>query len=126
MTQKEFENRVGRHVSTEEYVNANSVYLASGMEKDEFCEKYLGSDKDLLLSITDIYYAKEKAFDALGEKMESLTKIILDIAYDGENTSLRNDVRQILGQRAFVRFCLEKGYELDQQDRVFVLDHLSL
>ncbi len=125
MTQKEFEDRIGRQVLIEEYANANSIYMACSFEKDEFCEKYKRSDKDLLLNITENYYSKKNALDAFKIKLDALTKRTLAIAYDGENTTLRNEVREVLGQRAFVIFCLENGYELDQQDREYVLFNLK-
>lgn len=125
MTQKEFEDRIGRQVQFEEYVNANSIYMACNFEKDEFCEKFKKSDKDLLLDITENYYSKKNALDALKIKLDALTKRTLAIAYDGENTTLRNEVREALGQRAFVIFCLENGYDLDQQDREYVLFNLK-
>lgn len=125
MTQKEFEDRIGRQVLIEEYANANSIYMACSFEKDEFCEKYKRSDKDLLLNITENYYSKKNALDAFKIKLDALTKRTLVIAYDGENTTLRNEVREVLGQRAFVIFCLENGYELDQQDREYVLFNLK-
>ena len=125
MTQKEFEERIGRQVPFEEYANANSVYLASNMEKDEFCERFKRSDKDLLLDITENYYSKKTALDAFRKKLDALTKKILSFAYDGKDTTLRNEVREVLGPRDFVIFCLENGYELDQQDREYVLFNLK-
>lgn len=36
MLQKEFEDRIGRKVTTEEYVEANAVYMMAGeLDKDE-------------------------------------------------------------------------------------------
>ncbi len=48
MLQKEFEDRIGRKVTTEEYVEANAVYMMAGeLDKDEFCREWLkiGSSK---------------------------------------------------------------------------------
>jgi hypothetical protein len=126
MTQKEFEDRIGRKVQVEEYAKADSVYLASNMEKDEFCERFKKSDKKLVFDITDKYYACEKALDSQRKQLETLASTLLDVAYDNKNITLRNSVRKVFGQEAFVRFCLEHGYELDRQDREFVLDHLTL
>lgn len=40
MTQKEFEERIGREVSTEEYAYADSLYMNCDMDKDKFCNEY--------------------------------------------------------------------------------------
>lgn len=48
MLQKEFEDRIGRKVTTEEYVEANAMYMMAGeLNKDEFCREWLkiGSSK---------------------------------------------------------------------------------
>ena len=48
MLQKEFEYHIGRKVTTEEYVEANAVYMMAGeLDKDEFCREWLkiGSSK---------------------------------------------------------------------------------
>ena len=48
MLQKEFEDRIGRKVTTEEYVEANAVYMMVGeLDKDKFCREWLkiGSSK---------------------------------------------------------------------------------
>lgn len=48
MLQKEFEDRIGRKVTTEEYVEANAMYMMAGeLDKDEFCREWLkiGSSK---------------------------------------------------------------------------------
>ena len=43
MLQKEFEERIGRSVTQEEYVEANAMYMAAGdgMDKDTFCREWL-------------------------------------------------------------------------------------
>ena len=42
MLQKEFEDRIGRKVTTEEYVEGNAVYMMAGeLDKDEFCREWL-------------------------------------------------------------------------------------
>ena len=42
MLQKEFEERIGRSVTEQEYVEANAMYENAGnMEKDEFCREWM-------------------------------------------------------------------------------------
>lgn len=42
MTQKEFEERIGRAVERDEYVMADAAYMAcgDGVDKDHFCSMY--------------------------------------------------------------------------------------
>ena len=42
MLQKEFEERIGRSVTEQEYLEANAMYENAGdMDKDEFCREWL-------------------------------------------------------------------------------------
>ena len=51
MLQKEFEERIGRSVSEQEYVEANAVYEAAGdMDKDEFCREWVKIGTSRLVS----------------------------------------------------------------------------
>ena len=46
MTQKEFEERIGRKVETEEYDRANRMYMTTAVGKDEFCAEWERGLKD--------------------------------------------------------------------------------
>ena len=42
MLQKEFEERIGRSVTKQEYVEANAMYMSAGdIDKDTFCREWL-------------------------------------------------------------------------------------
>lgn len=46
MTQREFEDRIGRKVETEEYDRANRMYMTTAVGKDEFCAEWERGLKD--------------------------------------------------------------------------------
>lgn len=46
MTQREFEERTGRKVETEEYDRANRMYMTTAVGKDEFCAEWEKGLKD--------------------------------------------------------------------------------
>ncbi len=126
MTQKEFEDRIGRTTSTEEYAMADLIYLASDMDKDKFCNEYKKcSGSKLLQEITSKYYEKKHLYEDKENQCDHLTKELLVIAYREEDNKLRNRVRDIIGQACFVKFCLKYGYALDLQDGEFVLQRLN-
>lgn len=50
MLQNEFEERIGRSVTKDEYIEANAVYeLAGDMDKDTFCREWKNIGKNPLL-----------------------------------------------------------------------------
>lgn len=50
MLQKEFEDRIGRSVTEQEYVEANAMYMAAGdIDKDTFCREWLNIGSSVLV-----------------------------------------------------------------------------
>lgn len=67
MTKQEFENRTNVQVSSEEYGHIEAVYMASDLDKDEFCKMWCKMNK------SRVNKAKEEAKEA--KRIESLTLV---------------------------------------------------
>lgn len=67
MTKQEFENRTNVQVSLEEYGHIESVYMASDLDKDEFCKMWRKMNKSRVTK------AKEEAKEA--KRIESLALV---------------------------------------------------
>lgn len=67
MTKQEFENRTNVQVSLEEYGHIEAVYMASDLDKDEFCKMWREMNK------SRVNKAKEEAKEA--KRIESLTLV---------------------------------------------------
>ena len=65
MTKQEFENRTNVQVSFDEYKHIEAVYLASDLDKDEFCKMWCRMNK------SRVNKAKEEAKEA--KRIESLS-----------------------------------------------------
>lgn len=65
MNKKEFENRTNVQVSFDEYGHIEAVYMASDLDKDEFCKMWRKMNK------SRVSKAKEEAKEA--KRIESLT-----------------------------------------------------
>lgn len=63
MTQQEFQKRVGMSVSADEFAAINTVYMASDVDKDEFCMYWKK------MNLTRIQLAKREAREA-NERMK--------------------------------------------------------
>ena len=82
MLQKEFEDRIGRSVSEQEYLDANYMYENAGdMDKDEFCREWLKIGNSRLVK-------------CLAEKIYQLNK------YLQEKDKRQNELREIISNDA--------------------------
>ena len=65
MLQKEFEDRIGRSVSEQEYLDANYMYENAGdMDKDEFCREWLKiGNSRLVKCLAEKTYQQHKALE---------------------------------------------------------------
>lgn len=127
MTQKEFEDRIGRKATQDEYVMADAAYLAAGdnLDKDAFCKLY--KDEDGLHDLVDI----------LADRVRELQGRLADCRQDARNAcvklldvsenirtgiasaaSLDTFIRRQLGDKEYLRAKLaDKGLTLTDEDR---------
>lgn len=148
MLQKEFEERIGRSVTQEEYVEANAMYMAAGggMDKDVFCREWkkIGGSplvkglfetayKLNIALIEDRLRLKEtkelvsEAADAMLEIADGLLgggtaeHQTADAAGLTSREKIVATARWLIGQRGVTRRKIEKGYRLDDKDREIII-----
>lgn len=127
MTQKEFEDRIGRKVTTEEYAYADALYMNAGdIEKDDFCREYK--------TIKDCRTVKEVLEGACFNKAraQKLHKDLLDLAEFliaqhalTDNEELRKKAISILGEADYIRRKIALGFPFDQTDYAIVQNILQ-
>ena len=118
MTKQEFEERIGRTVTDEEYAQADAACLAAGdMDNDTFCELYKSEEglHHLVGVLADRVRTMEANVDALRKRMKDIGHKIL------ENHQCDDDDAKVaialIGQREYIRTKLEKDYYLTKSDR---------
>lgn len=142
MLQKEFEERIGRSVTQEEYVEANAMYMAAGeMDKDEFCREWMQFGQSRLVQcLYNTAYNLNKALqeqklmtNECQEMLSDAADAMLEIA-DGllggettENTTqeLNKKAWWLVGQKEVTRRKVQKGYRLDDKDRETIINNLK-
>ena len=141
MFQKEFEERIGRSVTQEEYVEANAMYMAAGeMDKDEFCRewKQVGQSR-LVQCLFNTAYNLNKVLQEktlllneahelrsdIGDRLLQITEAVLGGASQ-ETTAddLGSVAWWILGQKEVVCRKVENRYCLNEKDREFIIESL--
>ena len=127
MTQKEFEDRIGRKATQEEYVKADAAYLAAGndMDKDTFCKLYVdeGGLHDLVNILADRVRKLQGGLDACLQDAHDAYVKLLDVSENiragiASAASLDTFIRRQLGDKEYLRAKLaDKGLTPTDADR---------
>lgn len=131
MTKEEFETLVGYPVADQEYKRALTVYMACTCSPEDFIKDYKAHKCDLLLDIADrVNWDMSQVKQVKGTLLDLAGCIMSEVDEAGENcgkhlAALRDHARIALGERDYVKLCLEKGYSLQDADREYLLRALS-
>lgn len=88
MLQQEFTKRVGLEVSAQEYAHIEQVYMASDLDKDEFCKQWVKMNKERVAKAKAI----AKAVEADLRQREQLWNIVMK--FDGLSWEKYNQVAE--------------------------------
>lgn len=141
MLQKEFEERIGRSVTEQEYIEANAMYENAGdMDKDEFCREWLKiGNSRLVKCLAEKTYQQHKALEEkellLKESKEirsDAADAMLEIEQDilnGETTEhitelLDLKVWWLVGAKELVLRKIKMGMDLSEMDKDYINEHL--
>ena len=141
MLQKEFEERIGRSVSEQEYLDANAMYENAGdMDKDEFCREWLkiGSCR-LVKCLAEKTYQLGNALSEQKLLHQEATEIISDAAdamleiekvvLNGRTTEKITELidRQalwLIGAKEVVLRKIKMDMDLSEMDKNYINRHL--
>lgn len=132
MTQKEFEERTKRTVKAEDYFIIERLYMATNMDKDEFCKEFQEMNNSIrpgiqqsLREISNRLGALEAQNATLKISMRKRDNDLADFligkadAYD--DTDFRNQAVKLVGEVEVVKRTIELGLPLWDEDRKCVL-----
>ena len=141
MLQKEFEERIGRSVSEQEYLEANAMYENAGdMDKDEFCREWLkiGSCR-LVKCLAEKTYQLGKALSEQKLLHQEATEIISDAAdamleiekvvLNGRTTEkitelIDRNALWLIGAKEVVLRKIKMDMDLSEMDKNYINRHL--
>ena len=143
MLQKEFEERIGRSVSNEEFVEANAMYMLSGdaMDKDVFCREWqkIGGSA-LVKGLFETAYSKDQALQEQKLMVNECQEMISDAAdkileveagllggETAEHTTerLENIAGWLVGRKQVVLRKLKAGMTLTESEREYIINNLK-
>ena len=141
MLQKEFEERIGRSVTEQEYLEANAMYENAGdMDKDEFCREWLKiGNSRLVKCLAEKTYQQHKALqekelllkeskEICSDAADAMLEIEQDIL-NGETTEhitelLDLKVWWLVGAKELVLRKIKMGMDLSKNDKNYINEHL--
>ena len=142
MLQKEFEDRIGRSVTEQEYVEANAMYMAAGdIDKDTFCREWLKIGSSALVKgLFETAYQKGKKV----QELELLHKEAVEICSDAADAMLEieqgilngktvehttNELEKkawwLVGAKEVVLRKIKMGMDLTEKDKNYINEHLK-
>ena len=146
MLQKEFEERIGRSVTEQEYVEANAMYENAGdMDKDEFCREWLKiGNARLVKCLAEKTYQQHKALQETKLLLKESREICSDAAdamleieqglLDGEEHTTREIFAAelldrkawwLVGAKEVVLRKIKMGMALTEKDKNYINEHLK-
>ena len=142
MLQKEFEERIGRSVTEQEYLEANAMYENAGdMDKDEFCREWLKiGNSRLVKCLAEKIYQLNKALQEkeliLKESKEicsDAADAMLEIEQDILNGETTEHITELLdlkawwlvGAKEVVLRKIKMGMDLSENDKNYINEHLK-
>ena len=142
MLQKEFEERIGRSVTEQEYLEANAMYENAGdMDKDEFCREWLkiGSCR-LVKCLAEKTYQQHKALQETklllketreicsdaADAMLGIEKVVLNGGTTEHITELLDrKAWWLVGAKEVVLRKIKMGMDLGENDKNYINEHLK-
>lgn len=132
MTQKEFEERAKCAVKPEVFAIINQLYMATNMDKDEFCKEFKEMDDPMIpgirRSLREIgkHLGTLEAINAnmkksMRKRNDYLADVLIGKAHAYDDTDLRNEAVGLVGEVDVVKRTIELGLPLWDEDRKVIL-----
>lgn len=146
MLQKEFEERIGRSVTEQEYFEANAMYENAGdMDKDEFCREWLKiGNSRLVKCLAEKTYQQHKALqekelllkeskEICSDAADAMLEIEQGILNGEEHTTRETFAARLLDRKAWwlvgakelVLRKIKMGMDLSENDKNYINEHLK-
>lgn len=140
MTKQEFETRTGLTVTTNEYTYIERVYMASNLQKDEFCKEWkknrslAGSNLvcDLVMEIEALRGSYEtlhkeytRACDGFTQENSNMADFLILQAENCSASDLREKAIKMVGIKEYLRRRIDFGFILWEEDKKALTEILS-
>ena len=136
MTQKEFEERTKFTVKPEDYFIIERLYMATNMDKDEFCKEFKEMNSSIRPGIRQSLKEISKRLGmveaenatlkiSMRKRDGDLADFLIGKAHAYDDTDLRNQAVKLVGETEVVKRTIELGLPLWDEDRKHVLSMIG-
>ena len=140
MTQQEFETLTGLTVTTNEYTYIERVYMASNLQKDEFCKEWKKNRSlavsnlvcDLVMEIEALRGSYEtlhkeytRACDGFTQENSNMVDFLILQAENCSASDLREKAIKMVGIKEYLRRRIDFGFSLWEEDKKALTEILT-
>ncbi len=136
MTQKEFEERTKRTVKAEDYFIIERLYMATNMDKDEFCKEFKEMNDSkrpgIQQSLREIanrlgMIEAQNATLKISQRKQNgdLADFLIGKAHTYDDTDFRTQAVKLVGEVEVVKRTIELGLPLWDEDRKCILSMIE-
>lgn len=131
MTQQEFETRYGKKVTAEQFESINASYMATSFDKDAFVKALKCMNPDAMqimyengqkLRNSEVIVSELQRVQREGRK--EMGYFLADEAHEFSSGKARAKAIEILGFKAYIKYVIEKGWNLWELDKEALLEIL--
>ena len=132
MLQREFEERIGRKVTEQEYVEANAMYMAAGdgMDKDTFCKEWKKiGNSPLVRCLFETANQSSKEHEERKIIISDAVEAILAISGDTAATvpireKLEREAYRLVGMKEVIKRKARMLITYNQEEMDYINEHL--
>ncbi len=130
MTEKEFTDRTGIKVSPDTFHYIHGLYMATSMEKDEFCadfKQHEGSEiiRDLYGKVVKLEQQRKEAAAKCQNFIDNIVDYLLEKSCDYDSIEFHNKAVDISGQGKVIKRKLALGLPLRKEDIEYINQNLE-
>ena len=112
MTQKEFEERTGLKLTADNYIEVETCYMNTDLDKDAFCKLWMKNPAALKEIEQKTVLVRE-----LYEERKSIANFLIDQAEKWSASDLREKAISMIGEKEYLRRKIARGYNLWDADK---------
>lgn len=125
MTQKEFTDRTGITPTAEEFTKIPSIYMATILDKDEFCKDWKKHNQSQIIdSLHVVTVNRDLQLDYLSRERSALVDILIQEAHANMSATLKNQAIKMVGHAEVIRRMFDLGIELWPGDKDYIVNNL--
>lgn len=136
MTQREFEERTGWVMKIDEFAIVDNLYMATDMDKDEFCKEFKGmqasgklvirqSLREIGLRLGSLVGERDALKRCMRQRNDDLADFLIGKAHAYDDTDFRNQAVKLIGELEVIRRTIELGLPLWDEDRKYILSMID-